>query len=296
MLELDWGERSTPWRFGGDTLNTAVYLARLGCDTTYVTALGSDAMSAWLAQSWETEGIRCILRRVPGRLPGLYAVHTDADGERHFHYWRSESAARSLLEPDDDDDEFLRNMAQALLDFDWVYVSLISLSVFGPSGSTLLLDMVQQARRHGTKLAFDSNYRAAGWASVSLARDTLCRWLPAVDTYLPSFADECDLFHLSDPNAVHKRLGGLDCPEIVLKDGPRACWVRTQTGQMLEPHAPPRATHPTDTTGAGDAFNAGYLAARGRGDAVPIAVAQGHRVALQVIARRGAIVPRAAWQ
>ena len=44
--------------FGGDTLNTALYLSRLGIDASYVTALGDDALSDAMLASWQSEGIR----------------------------------------------------------------------------------------------------------------------------------------------------------------------------------------------------------------------------------------------
>jgi 2-dehydro-3-deoxygluconokinase len=42
--------------FGGDTLNTAIYLARLGADVDYVSALGDDDMSSWMLSQWRSEG------------------------------------------------------------------------------------------------------------------------------------------------------------------------------------------------------------------------------------------------
>ncbi len=43
--------------FGGDTLNTAVYLARLGAEVDYVTALGDDPLSDEMIAGWQAEGI-----------------------------------------------------------------------------------------------------------------------------------------------------------------------------------------------------------------------------------------------
>src|SRR3712207_2573497 len=75
--------------FGGDTLNTSVYLARLGIAVDYVTALGDDSYSARMVAQWREEGIGIdLVLRLPGRLPGLYLIETDASGERRFLYWR----------------------------------------------------------------------------------------------------------------------------------------------------------------------------------------------------------------
>ena len=58
MIELShagngWLARS----WGGDTLNTAVYLARLGVAVDYVTALGDDPLSDEMLQAWQVEGV-----------------------------------------------------------------------------------------------------------------------------------------------------------------------------------------------------------------------------------------------
>ena len=85
--------------YGGDTLNTAVYLSRLGTPVDYVTALGDDSWSDELIAAWDAEGVGTgRVLRLPGRLPGLYIIQTDAKGERRFSYWRDTAAARLLFQ------------------------------------------------------------------------------------------------------------------------------------------------------------------------------------------------------
>ena len=88
--------------FGGDTLNTAVYLARCGgagLRVHYATALGDDSLSTGLLERWAAEGVQTgLVQRLPGRLPGLYLIELDAGGERRFHYWRGQAAARSYFD------------------------------------------------------------------------------------------------------------------------------------------------------------------------------------------------------
>ena len=84
---------------GGDTFNTAVYLARAGIEVAYATALGDDPYSDGIVAMATAEGIRTdLILRVPGRLPGLYMIETDDKGERSFRYWRGEAPARELFE------------------------------------------------------------------------------------------------------------------------------------------------------------------------------------------------------
>ena len=87
--------------FGGDTLNSAVYAARClkGRDAAvdYVTILGDDPFSAEMLTAWRAEGVgTTFVGREPGALPGLYAIRTDALGERSFHYWRSAAPAEII--------------------------------------------------------------------------------------------------------------------------------------------------------------------------------------------------------
>ena len=83
--------------FGGDTLNTALYLARLGVDTSYVTALGDDPLSEAMLAAWQAEGVKTDeVMCLPGRLPGLYMIERDARGERSFLYWRDRAPAWAM--------------------------------------------------------------------------------------------------------------------------------------------------------------------------------------------------------
>lgn len=76
--------------FGGDTYNTAVYLARaaeaLGVDVEvgYLCGLGDDTHSELMREAWHQEGILDRSVTVSGKTPGLYAVRTDGEGERTF--------------------------------------------------------------------------------------------------------------------------------------------------------------------------------------------------------------------
>lgn len=84
--------------FGGDTLNSAVYLSRAGITVTYGSPVGDDPLSDWLVAAWRRESINTDLEyRIPGSPPGLYMIHVDDRGERSFSYWRKHSPASRLL-------------------------------------------------------------------------------------------------------------------------------------------------------------------------------------------------------
>ncbi|HEX5796408.1 MAG TPA: PfkB family carbohydrate kinase, partial [Geminicoccaceae bacterium] len=145
--------------YGGDTLNFAVYLARLTRDrggrVDYVTALGDDAYSNGMLAMWQAEGVGTeLVARLPGRLPGLYTIRVDERGERSFTYWRSNSAARDMLK-----DGRAGRLRKALTDYDLLYLSGITLSILDPSQRQALMAIADTVRAAGGRVAFDSNYR-----------------------------------------------------------------------------------------------------------------------------------------
>src|ERR1700742_4521176 len=100
MIELKQAKQGLYSRgYGGDTLNTAVYLARLGVGVDYITALGDDPLSSEMIAGWQAEGVGTAkVARLAGKLPGVYLIATDDKGERRFFHWRETAAARSLLD------------------------------------------------------------------------------------------------------------------------------------------------------------------------------------------------------
>ena len=282
MIELARTPRGDHWRLGsaGDTLNTAVHLARLGLSVAFMTALGSDEFSADLRRQWGSEGLDLSLVLTdPSRRPGLYAVTNDAAGERHFTYWRDTSAARRLFELPGIE----AAKAAAAAEADLLVFSLISLAILPQSARESLFELARAVRGRGGRVVFDNNYRPALWPDVDEARAVHAAALAVADIGLPSFDDEVALFGDAAPDAALARWQAAGVGETVLKDGAQGCWVAGRHS------APPRVLDAVDTSGAGDAFNAAYLAARVSG-LDPIAAAQmGHRLGGWVVTRRGAV-------
>jgi 2-dehydro-3-deoxygluconokinase len=272
--------------YGGDTLNTSVYLARLGVEVDYITALGDDFLSDEMIAGWEAEGVgtkRVV--RLPGKLPGLYMIQTDESGERRFFHWRESSAARSLMDLPETGD-----ILDALAGYDVVYLSAITLSLYGTDGRWRLIAALDRARQRGARVAFDTNFRARGWPDLDVARAAYRDAFEAADIVLASTEDLLPLFAGESNEGMMARISS---PEVVLKLSEPASMLRFN-GVMHEVSAEPVTKPVIDTTAAGDSFAAAYIAARLAG-AVPIAAAQaGHRLAGAVVCHPGAIIPRAA--
>jgi 2-dehydro-3-deoxygluconokinase len=286
MVELsDAGAGLFSRAFGGDTLNTALYLARLGIETSYVTALGDDSLSSAMLDAWSAEGIHIDeVLRVPDRLPGLYMIERNALGERSFLYWRDRAPAREFFDRVDD------LTLERLSHFDWLYLSGITLSLYNDSGRARLIELLTKARRNGGRVAFDGNYRPRGWRDATTARRVFDNLLPHVDLALPTLDDEQLLFGDTDADSCAARLRAAGVAEIVIKIGPHGCIVYSE-GNRIEVR-PDALLQPVDTTAAGDSFNAGYLAGRIGGASVIEAARAGHRLAGVVIEWPGAVIPR----
>jgi len=286
MLELTRdGDR---WRLGyaGDTLNTAVYLSRLGVATAYMTALGADAFSQDLRAQWQADGLdTSLVLTDPARLPGLYAVRNDADGERHFYYWRDRSAARQLFALPGIEAAMARARGAQQL-----YLSGITLSLFSPTDRERLQDIAAAVHTAGGQVIFDPNYRPAGWSTAQEARVAIRALAPFVSVVLPTFADEATLFGDAAPAHTAARWHGWGAQQVIVKLGAQGCLVSGSGETESVPGVP--VAKVLDTTGAGDAFNAGFLAARSRGQSALQAARAANQLAAIVIRHRGAIVAR----
>ena len=276
--------------FGGDTLNTAVYLARLlasqAAQVCYVTALGDDPHSQAMLDSWQAEHIDThLVTRLAGRVPGLYMIQVDAAGERTFSYWRDTSAAKAYFDGE------ITALESGLDDLGVLYFSGISLAILPQAGRERLLAAAQALRANGGKVVFDNNYRPRLWADSVLARTWYERAFAHCDIALITLDDHIamqpEAISVSDALA---QVFALPTVEVVVKQGGADTLVRLADAAPVSIPPVPVAKV-VDTTAAGDSFAAGYLAARLCGHDVIAAAETGNRLAGTVIQHRGALIP-----
>ena len=254
LNQIDLVQGAARVGFAGDTLNTAVYLSRLGCNVSYITNVGTDAFSSEMLRRFEAEGINCgLIGRHDAHLPGLYAIETDPHGERSFRYWREASAARTLF----------AGAGARLADlagFDVIYLSGITLAILPPDIRAALIATAKKLKAAGKQVVFDTNHRPRLWPDEGTARASFDAMWAATSLALPYYDDEERLYPGLSPTQVIERISGLGLDEVVLKNGARGPMVRFH-GDAVQT-AMPEAERVIDSSGAGDSFNAGYLAAR----------------------------------
>ena len=271
--------------FGGDSLNTCIYLARLGLKPSYVTVLGDDPLSLWMAECWRQEGIDCSrVRHADGELPGLYFIETDETGERSFFYWRDRAPVKRLL----DEESAAAELFETLGSVSMLYLSGITLAVLTEASLERLMAWLPTYRAAGGQVAFDNNFRPKLWRSLEEARGVYRAMYGMTDLALPTLEDEVALFGEMSVDDLIRKLSALGVNEIAVKQGEHGCRV---FGPGVDEHIPVITTNVVDTTSAGDSFNAGYLAGRARGMTQADAARIGSELASLVIQHRGAIVP-----
>lgn len=275
----------------GDTFNTAVALAQLGCKPEYLTGLGQDRHSEFILQRARELGVGTVhIQRSDHLQPGLYLIDNDAEGERYFSYWRRHSAAhQALREP-----SLLMPLLDSAVDARRLYLSGITLALCEVWGRQALWAWLQEFRSSGGQVIYDGNYRSTLWPDLSTAQEVHAQMLEHTDIFLPGVDDELILHGLSNKSVLTSLLLGLQIPELVLKDGGDGVTLFENADITAIDTVP--VARVVDASGAGDAFNGGYLAARMQGLNPAPAAGFACQVAAAVIQHRGAVLPPPAWQ
>ncbi|CUR57147.1 Ribokinase [metagenome] len=246
--------RMTP---GGSAANVAAWLGHLGADVVFAGRVGADGVDRHLGALTEA-GVEAHLT-ADDELPTASLVLTLApDGDRTMYVDRAANAAMTMADVPE----------VAWFGVDWLH--LTGYTFFDPLTRPLALDLADEAVRRGVGLSVDPSTLA--FLRQVGAADFLA-WVASAELLFPN-QDEADF------------LGVHDDPRAVVTLGPRGARVAGRRHAAHEARV-------VDTTGAGDAFCAGYLAARAAGAAA--AVESGLAAAATCVAHRGARRPRQPW-
>lgn len=261
---------------GGSAANTAAALARLGTPCRFAGTVGDDSHGRFAVASLREVGVDTdLMRHVPDEPTVMVMPIIPPDGERLIYVWPpSGGAHRDLRVPE---------TTAAVVDADWVHVSGLCLRVT-PARDALLAGM-EAARNNGVPVSFDLNLRLENWGWDDGFRDVVEAAIERSDFVLGSARGEVmPLTGATDPSTGCQMLS--DGQRTVIarlgKDGAIAC----SRGALSA--SPGFSVPVVDTVGAGDAFNAGFIAASLNGAGVGEALRWGNAVAALAIGRHGA--------
>ena len=225
---------------GGSAAITAAGCARLGLGTSLLTAIGDDVFGDITRERLTERGVELILPRAATGLPtGLSVILTPDEDDRAI---LTLPGTIPTLLPEDITDEHLAGTRH-------LHVSSLYLQ---PRLAAGLAGVFERARAQGVGTSLDTNWDPTEkWESIT---DILAH----TDVFLPN-ANE--LRAVTGEQEVGKAAAKLVAAgtTVVMKNGAagaRAWWPGDETS------APGLAVEVVDTTGAGDSFNAGFLAGR----------------------------------
>lgn len=274
----------------GDALNTAAGISLLGGTAYLVSGTGDDTNSARLVEKCETLGVGTqYISQIPSTSIGLYLISTDSAGERSFSYWRDHSAAHRLFY----EAKRLQDSLQQLENERYVYLSGITLSRTSDESREVLYHWLDRFRERGGCLIYDGNYRVRLWGDREAALEVHTQVLERTNVFLSGMEDEQALRGLNSNKDVIAQLEQINVPEVVVKDGAQKVRVYSQ-GHNSEV-IPEIVKRVADTSGAGDSFNAAYLACRLKGIEPEEAANFACTVSAMVIQNSGAIPAKSHW-
>lgn len=261
---------------GGSAANTAAALARLGVACRFAGTVGNDLFGRFAVADLAAAGVDTQLVTMSASDPTVMVIAViRPDGERLIYVWPPRGGAHGALSAE--------AAVAAIAGATWLHVSGICLRV-SPAAEALLAAM-EGAQAAGVPVSFDLNLRLENWGWDDGFRALVTAAIVRCDVVVGGGADEIGMLAgLDDPVQAARSLAGED-RLVIARLGPDGAIACSANGEVVVPGF---VVEVVDTVGAGDAFNAGFIAARLRGLGVAEALRWGNAVAAFTITRSGA--------
>jgi sugar/nucleoside kinase (ribokinase family) len=256
-------------RVGGAGANTALAAVEVGLRVRLVGCIGDDQLGAWMQEQLAPVALADDLLVMAGDRSGLTVVLESPARDRTFLTYLGVNASwEAAMIPDD------ALTCENLLLCDY----FVEPRLRGDAANGLL----GTARSRGARTFFDTTWDPDGFSEQTRAE--VRELLTSVDVFLPNEVEACALADVEgDPAQAAHILQAVSGGWVVVKLGPRGCLAVGPEGIELAVTAP--AVSVVDTTGAGDAFNAGLVAALSRGESWREALTTATRFATTIISR-----------
>ena len=224
---------------GGGAANTATWLAELGHSVFFSCRMGDDAAGQAISREFDFWNIEYRKNFIENEKTGIVVVLVDKTGERTMF---PDSGANSGLDEKDLPD---------LAGFDAAFLS--GYSLFNPRSTDGVVRMIQAIRREGIPLFFDP--ASVGTMSV-FGRERILEFLPLMDALI---MNQSEARFISQSENLSESLTFLTklTPTVVIKMGSAGAIAQQRNNPEVD--CPIEEIVPRDTTGAGDAFAAGFI-------------------------------------
>jgi len=239
--------------FGGAPANVAIGIARLGPRPAFAGAIGSDPLGEMLRKFLEDNGVDTRWLVTKNARTSLAFVVLREHGEREFFFYREPwvRTADTMLAVDDLDIE-------GMLVSRVVHASGVATSY--PPLSEAVFKLMSEAFERGIITSFDPNYRADIWGLGQDALMSMEKYLRLTRLLTIGLDELRNMFgfedHRSAAEAILNTYGNIDI--VAIRLGSKGAYVATRRGD--EVYVPAYKVGVVDTTGAGDAWTATFIA------------------------------------
>ena len=233
---------------GGAPANVAAAVAKLGTPARMVSCLGQDELGAWLIQVLEAQGVVCQIQQIAEAPTRIVLVERDSTGDRTF-------VGFSKPDPTAFADAYLSPEWINSINFSGVdYLVMGTLGLAYPQTANAMRCAGNKARQSDTKIVIDLNWRPVFWPAPDLAPPIVREFLDSADLIKLSREEALWLLGTDDATQICQRFS--NCQAVLLTDGGNGSTCATAEHRIS---LPAFAVDSKDTTGAGDAFLAGFL-------------------------------------
>lgn len=234
--------------FSGDAVNVATSVARLGLKPCVISAAGDDHFGRALLEFMESQGISLSgMVTVKGGFTGLYFISLGKNGAHEFTYYRKGSVASAM--------RINRKQIEAIGASSIFHFSGIAQAISNESKKAVSLAL-DAAVRAGCFISYDVNFRPALWTKKDAAKaleSVACK----TDVMFISSEDYGMMYGKSSVSAAIDHLREMGAANIIYKSGENGSIADFQGRRRIRQKA--FRVNAVDATGAGDAFDAGFL-------------------------------------
>ena len=271
----------------GSEANILIGLTKLGFKTGLITRVGNDEFGKLIINFLRGEGVDTSRVKIDKEAPtGVYFIqrHYPVPGKSTVFYYRHDSAA-SRLNPDDVDEDYVKNS------------KVVIITGITPALSSSCLAAVERiyglAVKNNVDLVLDTNIRLKLWRKAERAREVISKFLRAKVVFT-NVEDLNILFPGLSTNDAARKLLDRGAELVVVKLGEGGAIALSKDSKVFKSEAF-RIPFVEDVIGAGDAFDAAFLASIYRGLSIDEALMYANAAGALVVTVRGDVEAQPSW-